>query len=563
MDISDILLMLKSEGKDIKTALEMLERMRGKPAAPHNVLSKNSEDDDNTAHGDYAPEIITYEIKGKYFDKIKHMMKIGGNPPYWDQDKQVDKFIRQARFMRRFECEYDGYAPKFYSTNPVYAQMSLPQLLKYFAWRTQVRKGIFQSAEISYIYLYINELINDIGAESTHKKMITLIELHNKYGKNSGNCVEFAENDYNARRFDHCLSAWIKDFYLFHLLPYGYDFYENLCPLLKNERDNLPHQIRSDVWSLALAEEGSAHKFTKFAFYNKGDKKIIEQCLIFTLEYLTEQFEAGGLDFKSIFACKSGAIHSMFYGAVYQPKDPDFDERKVELPNLKIYQYSGGVWQRMYIDPSQFKFTKGYILRLIESKMREAMGHKPSLNPGKITNDVRREFMRYRRSWQSVPEENEKTYKHIKSKQFEKQIDAALAAFFSKYHVENGNVVPAAPVEIDFGSLEQIRKDHEETAEKLNTPEETDETNETESQAEQQIPQTPPEPQPEPQTLTDALTAEEIRYLKNMGSAGVNELMIESINEKALAFIGDNLIEITDGVPQVFEEYKKFIHEIY
>ncbi len=72
-------------------------------------------------------------------------------------------FVKQAQFMVDFE---DHYAPKgeYYGRYPVVYQVLSTDLLRsYFSWRTDVRQGKVIPNAIFCPYLYISELLNQVG----------------------------------------------------------------------------------------------------------------------------------------------------------------------------------------------------------------------------------------------------------------------------------------------------------------------------------------------------------------------------------------------------------------
>lgn len=98
-------------------------------------------------------------------DRIRNMQKMYK----YDRDftkGRAENFYRQAVYMEDYEDnvvwegEFDCYFP-------TYHQLSIPKLRGYFSWRTQIRKGIFQPIPTSAAYIYIFELLNDIGVTSS------------------------------------------------------------------------------------------------------------------------------------------------------------------------------------------------------------------------------------------------------------------------------------------------------------------------------------------------------------------------------------------------------------
>ena len=74
-------------------------------------------------------------------------------------------FYIQGMFMKDYEddVEYECYLQRFM---PTYRDLKIEQLRSYFTWRTKLRKGDYQPAPTPFVYIYIYELINQIGTDS-------------------------------------------------------------------------------------------------------------------------------------------------------------------------------------------------------------------------------------------------------------------------------------------------------------------------------------------------------------------------------------------------------------
>jgi hypothetical protein len=77
--------------------------------------------------------------------------------------------------------------------------MSQKQLDWYFYLRTKFRKYEYPKSDLSYIFLYIYELINNVGTENTEDGLVRLIKIWNAY-KN------------NYKNLNNYLPEWIVDY---------------------------------------------------------------------------------------------------------------------------------------------------------------------------------------------------------------------------------------------------------------------------------------------------------------------------------------------------------------
>lgn len=74
-------------------------------------------------------------------------------------------FIRKAqKYVRRRETQAQ-FVP-FMSYWPTYGSMTDAQQRWYFYWRDQVRNGIYPDTDLSYVFVHVYELINNVGIEN-------------------------------------------------------------------------------------------------------------------------------------------------------------------------------------------------------------------------------------------------------------------------------------------------------------------------------------------------------------------------------------------------------------
>ena len=89
-------------------------------------------------------------------------------------------FYKQAQLVADYEDNYEKFYP-FKRYYPVYHDMTINQLRTYFAWRTKVRKGIYEETSSSYVFVYIYELLNQIGIKNSLDGYQKLQDLEKNY----------------------------------------------------------------------------------------------------------------------------------------------------------------------------------------------------------------------------------------------------------------------------------------------------------------------------------------------------------------------------------------------
>ncbi|KAF5045072.1 hypothetical protein DSECCO2_485070 [anaerobic digester metagenome] len=513
--------------------------------------------------GRYASEKIVPNpsAKGKQaepYATFRKMKQVGGHygeyASYYSGDAET--FCKQALFMKDFTDHYSEIVPlDVYCTT--YGKMNDAQLRTYFTWRTKVRQGIVENVPSSYAFCYIFELLNDIGVNSPDDAIEKLIDLW----------AVFRQFDDNLDRY---LRTWIRDYYVAHKTQLSIEFseYSHRFPVSYHGDDiELLARAKSCAWDdLRVIEASSSFKITNGQFYKAGNQEIIEQCACFTIREIAKAFKSGGVDFRKLFfENRREQVYSLYQGAVHL--NVDASPIVVALDDFKTMKYNRRGWYREYASITQYRPVIGYILKLIEVKMRQGFGYKRNLQVPNISV-VENSFLNSepeKFNWPNRPtldklkEWKAKAFAVISSDSFESIIVRAISDYCKTAHIviQDGTVRIVKPVEIDMSKLKDIERDHIETAEKL-------------------ILEESPVPQPDvPVSVSAAAVAAPevkgmaglctslsadgqnlLRILIEGGQVPPNsELLIETINETALEAIDDNLIDYAEGMPYVYDDY--------
>ena len=103
-------------------------------------------------HEEVAERNRQIRIKDK-FDKMRSLSRTPKGMIYG-----AELFLKQVKFMEKVEYNEDVVLVDFKCIIYI-THMTNQQLLGYFSWRTKIRKGIYEKADIGYIRLYLNETI--------------------------------------------------------------------------------------------------------------------------------------------------------------------------------------------------------------------------------------------------------------------------------------------------------------------------------------------------------------------------------------------------------------------
>ena len=170
----------------------------------------HNSNDQNKLHfsnGNVRKTKQTYLLEQKYED-LSPLIKNVEILPLKSSYHYYEFFCKNAKAyheIRGKECA----RVSFFSYVAQYSQMSKEQLNWYFWWRENVRKSIFLDTDLSYIYLYIYEIINLGDLIDTANAIKSLIEVWYHYRE-------------IYPQLNHALGEWICDYSLLNRLPICY-----------------------------------------------------------------------------------------------------------------------------------------------------------------------------------------------------------------------------------------------------------------------------------------------------------------------------------------------------
>lgn len=339
-------------------------------------------------------------------------------------------FYKQAEFMKDFTDDYSENV-SFAQYFPYYQLMNYEQLRTYFTWRTKVRKGDINDTSLSYAYLYLYELLENVGVDSPEEgleKILSFWETFREYTK----------------ALDKYVIQWFKDYHVYYEFPWTF------AEFVKE------HQLYEHYPEFALDKDRftlycgiSKYDLRKSAFYLDGNEKLIRNCFDFTFERLKSSFSMEGLSLEaSIFQpSKTLLPWAPFRSALFYQWKTQRD-RQVILSENEIYFCRNSQWTSSPVLTNDGgKQFLAYLMKQMESVLRRLTKYKHKLPvPVNATNQA--------------------TLSHL-SKQgvsVEKVVEAAVTDF---YREATKTVVRVDPV-----SLSAIRQDALVTQEKLLVPEE-------------------------------------------------------------------------------------------
>ncbi len=427
-------------------------------------------------------------------------------------------FLEQGRFMADYQDDYE-YPGEFQHYYPTYQDMTDAQLRGYFSWRTNVRRGRVEKTSLSFAFVYIYELLNQIGTAAPEAGFHDLLQFWSAY-----------------RRLDDRISSyvemWLKDYVIYNRLD------KSLLKELPCANSDKAVEILLDYMSyrdeevFAALNALSTYDLENSRFYQQYREEVRNVALrVFSAlsDYYNKSPKKKAPE--KIFGRVTQAHYHMFKAAVFYHV-AERGDRIYEINPYSKYCCHGGEWYcERFIWYGNNNKQIGEILRSVDFLMRQKYGFKSTLQDGK-------------------------TNKILKAK-----IIREIAAYF-----EEKRTHAPVRVDIDISKLRGIRETARTTRDKLLVEEEREA-----SAAKEKL---------EPPRMVEAetenaagLNAAEILFLKCLldrtsyaGLLKENGLMlsvfVDGINEKLMSVLNDTAIIYEDDRPLVLKDYVEDLHRI-
>lgn len=281
---------------------------------------------------------------------------------FYDSKVQREKakiFYEQGMFMKDFEDDYDKIVT-YSSYFPFYQMMGYEQLRTYFTWRTKVRKGIVNETSLSYAFLYIYELLNNIGVDDPEDGLDKLMFFWK----------EFRVHDQTISKY---VLKWLKDYHIYYNLPQSFKVF-----IMQNNLGAHYPQIEKSGDDFDLLCSISKYDIRKSVFYTEDNAELIKNCFYYTTGKLKQVFEEIGVDYDgAIFQpVKNMTVWTPFKDALFYPWLRQQD-RRVVLSESEFYVCNQNTWKfnKVITTESGRKFL-GYVMKQMEVVLRKVTKYK-------------------------------------------------------------------------------------------------------------------------------------------------------------------------------------------
>lgn len=472
----------------------------------------------------------TEPVADDFPQKYKEMKKIARN---YDAFRQSEEwlFYSQGKFMEEFEDDYE-YHGVFERYFPTYREMNDMQLRGYFTWRTKVRHGIVEQTSLSFVFVYLYELLNQIGVEFAEEGFYMLKQFWQSYRK-------FEPS------LDRYMNLWLSDYAIYYNLDravfeelYDTSFDDAMLILLHSDSCS-----EDEVFSALMALSSYNPERSRFYREYPEDFKAVS-CRVFAR--LSEYYEKNRKIslWEKLFGGKSVSFYYMFSSALFYGRMNHPDCEYI-ISEFHRYRCQNGKWFCEKVPGGKSK-ELGFILKTVDCLMRQAYGFKSLLKQDTIPKYL--------------------------SGIIGKEIDKYLA-------FKEKNAAPE--ITIDISKLQGIRQAANITRDKLIVEEEPEETGALFMDMSEPVLKTAAETVTadisagEPDGLSDeriqteneaGLSDMEYRFMhcllygeaydSLMKEKGVMlSLLVDSINEKCFELVGDTVIFFEGDTPELIEDY--------
>ena len=423
-------------------------------------------------------------------------------------------FIKQGKLLAGYEDDY-VYNRRVTHYFPTYQSLTNPELRGYFSWRTKLRRGNLQKTALTYAFLYIYELLNQIGVADPMDGYRKLTEFRDAYGALDDGILPY-------------LNLWLMDYVVYYNLDAGLladdpqvRFNRGIAVL-----DSI--QSRGDEEVIRAVKQLSPKWLERSKFYREY-REDCDTVIVRVLRRMSAHYNA---------RCKKTMVEQ-YFGSCSQYRVILFDaavfhERQVEgnrqykVDENYIYRCRNGLWSvQKYNCLPHSNGKLGDVLKAIDGVMRECYGYGRPIQYKLDTKWILK-----------IIQEEARNLLAEKKAAEEKKIT------------------------IDYSRLARIRSDAAVTRDRLMVEEE----------AEEEVPPAqPPAPAEEPEDTP--LTRDEYRLLQSLlygrdygwvrSSGLMLSVLVDGINDKLYDTFSDSVL-LGDDPPELIEDYiadlKEMIH---
>lgn len=453
-------------------------------------------------------------------DRIRKMLEIYDYSILPSRGR-AKNFYQQARMM----ADYDDDYPEFFAFKrfyPTYHDMNTGQLRSYFTWRSKIRQHVFEKTSTSYAFVYIYELLNNIGVDDAQDGYEKLLEFEEKY----------------VRQFDISIDVYLQDWLKDYVLYYDLDekiIKQRFASEIKRDHDYevLHHPEKFTAQGLAAVFAKKTTYWNSSKVINKNEKLFVQLLRYVWLELLDAK--KYGIAYYSAFVGKPDIIEKpIFAGSVFYLRKQQVADHQIDA--VRKYHFYQGKWQ----------------IHCDQQISRQRVNLNNFLH--ELDRVARTEF---------------KLGRSIKPRFIDQAVLKAIDAGIAEYRIQEKKA-QIDQIKIDFSDLDQIRANASKTRDSLLTDEEKQlEQAEAQEEVEKQADETVKVDndygldENEMFFLTALLMQQPWQtYLKQHHLMA--SILMDNINEKLFDEFGDVVLENNEqDQPQVITDYVDDLKDMF
>lgn len=446
-------------------------------------------------------------------------------------------FYTQALFM----ADYKDNAPivPFHCYYPTYHSMTIAQLRSYFTVRHQLRQGKYPEVPLSYLFVYVYELLMKVGCKGAEEAYELLGELRENYRNAEPNLARY-------------LKLWMRDFVVYNNLTghipelFAAERHEDAQALVLVNRNKVGDDLLfQTVTSL------SNYNITGGVLYKKQREAVeaVVPRVVRGVAGLLESQTHHRLETLCT-GMKRQVSHPMFQAAIFYDPAP-VREQEVTISLRRKYQCRSGLWTETVYSQRLSAHRGGplgTILRETDRLLRIALRVTPKIAQKPVDLAIHNAIQQIINDWMKEREEAQRP-----------------------------------KVTVDFTKLDRIRTDAAAVRDALLTDEERDEATVTrvadDASAVGPTVEEQREPTHEPVPATaiggdeaGCFSSEEKTFLDRLLHGGSWQdylrqihtplgVMMDGINSKATDWIGDIILEDDGEGPKVIDDYSEDVEK--
>lgn len=193
-------------------------------------------------------------------------------------------FVQLARKLVKHREKQAGFVP-FRQYWPQYTDMTKEQGKWYFYWRDQVRKQQYPDTDLSYIFVHIYELLNQIGVQDNLDGYQQLHRLWQNYRQ-------------RYPQLNRYLPDWLADYVIVYrcpiTLPHIYvEAIETRVNLSDGVEIAVNHYITTSFLEMPfwLLEKLTDYQLRRSKFYQSSNQELLETCIPQVLDHVNHLFQ--------------------------------------------------------------------------------------------------------------------------------------------------------------------------------------------------------------------------------------------------------------------------------